>query len=168
MNVPQPMKSIPYQQAPLPFEARSAMHPDELVLEGIVVTQDAAGHANIAPMGPRVDRAITRLLLRPFRTAHTYQNLQATHYGVFHITDDVELLARAAIGRLQPPPDLAPIDNFPCPRLADACAGSLSKSNRWTNLLSEFPFSAPSLPTVNCGPFSASTAPSTLFSKPQY
>jgi hypothetical protein len=97
------------------------MHPDELVLEGIVVTQDNAAHTNIAPMGPRVDRAITRLLLRPFRTAHTYQNLKATGCGVFHITDDVELLARAAIGRLQPPPDLAPIDNLSCPRLADTC-----------------------------------------------
>jgi len=115
------MKSIPYQPAQLPFEARSAMHSDELVLEGIVVTQDAAGHANIAPMGPRVDRAITRLLLRPFRTAHTYQNLRATRCGVFHITDDVELLARAAIGQLQSPPDLVPIDSFSCPRLADAC-----------------------------------------------
>jgi len=72
-------------------------------------------------MGPRVDRTITRLLLRPFRTADTYQNLKATGCGVFHITDDVELLARAAIGRLQPPPDLAPIDNFPCPRLVDTC-----------------------------------------------
>jgi uncharacterized protein len=115
------MKSIPYHQVPLLFESRPAMYPDELVLEGIVVTQDTAGRANIAPMGPRVDRAITRLLLRPFCTAHTYQNLKTTGCGVFHITDDVELLARAAIGQLQPTPDLAPIDSFPCPRLADTC-----------------------------------------------
>jgi hypothetical protein len=97
------------------------MDPDELVLEGIVVTLDAAGHANIAPMGPRVDREITRLLLRPFRTSQTYQNLKATGCGVFHVTDDVELLARAAISQLQPAPSLVPIDDFACPRLADAC-----------------------------------------------
>ena len=97
------------------------MHPEELVLEGIVVTLDAAGHPNIAPMGPRVDRDITRLLLRPFRTSQTYQNLKATGCGVLHITDDVELLARAAVGQLQPTPDMAPISHFPCPRIADVC-----------------------------------------------
>ena len=97
------------------------MHSDELVVEGIVVTQDGAGHANIAPMGPRVDREITRLLLRPFRTAHTYQNLKVTGFGVFHITDDVELFSCFAIGQLRPQPHLLPIDNFPCPRLADTC-----------------------------------------------
>jgi uncharacterized protein len=97
------------------------MHFDELVLEGIVVTLDAAGQPNIAPMGPRVDREISRLLFRPFPSSQTYQNLKATGCGVFHVTDDVELLARAAVGQLQPPPDLAPIKDFPCPRLADAC-----------------------------------------------
>jgi hypothetical protein len=97
------------------------MSPDELVLEGIVITLDSAGHANIAPMGPRVDRAITRLVLRPYSTSHTYQNLKATGRGVFHITDDVELLARAAVGQLQPPPSLTPINGFLCPRLADVC-----------------------------------------------
>src|SRR5262245_8856025 len=97
------------------------MRVDELVLEGIVVTQDAAGRSNVAPMGPHVDRAITRLLLRPFPSSHTYQNLQATSCGVFHITDDVELLARAAVGQFQTPPELTSIEKFPCPRLADAC-----------------------------------------------
>jgi uncharacterized protein len=96
------------------------MNHDELILEGIVVTLDAAGQANIAPMGPRVDRAIRRLFLRPFRTSHTYQNLRATGCGVFHVTDDVELLARAAVGGM-PPPELVLIESFACPRLADAC-----------------------------------------------
>ena len=94
---------------------------DELILEGIVVTQDEAGGANIAPMGPRVDRGLTRLLLRPFQTAQTYRNLKTSRCGVFHVTDDVELLARAAVGQLDPSPALVPIENFPCPRLADAC-----------------------------------------------
>ncbi len=95
--------------------------PDELVLEGIVVTIDAAGQPNIAPMGPRVDRDITRLLLRPFPTSHTYQNLKATGCGVFHITDDVELMARAAVGQFLSPPTLVPVGNSRCPRLADTC-----------------------------------------------
>jgi hypothetical protein len=71
---------------------------DEPILEGIVVTLDDQGIPNIAPMGPRVDRQISRLVLRPFQTAQTYRNLKATGCGVFHITDDVELLARAAVG----------------------------------------------------------------------
>jgi hypothetical protein len=94
---------------------------DELILEGIVVTVDAEGAPNIAPMGPRVDRDISRLLLRPFQTSQTYRNLKATSCGVFHVTDDVDLLARAAVGQLNPPPNLTSIGGFPCPRLADAC-----------------------------------------------
>ena len=63
--------------------------PDEPILEGLVVTLDAAGAANVAPMGPRVDRAISRLVLRPFQTSQTYQNLKQTGRGVFHVIDDV-------------------------------------------------------------------------------
>jgi uncharacterized protein len=94
---------------------------DDLILEGIVVTLDSAGNANVAPMGPRVDRSITRLVLRPFQTAQTYRNLKATGSGVFHVTDDVELLAHAAVGLLEQPPPFVPIDGFLCPRLADTC-----------------------------------------------
>ena len=94
---------------------------DQLILEGIVVTQDAGGAVNIAPMGPRVDRGLTRLVLRPFQTAQTYRNLKASGCGVFHVTDDAEMLARAAVGTLDPPPALVRIENFPCPRLAEAC-----------------------------------------------
>jgi hypothetical protein len=61
-----------------------------------------------------------RFALRPFRTSQTYLNLQAHGEGVFHVTDDVLLLARAAVGRLDPPP------MFPAQRikgwvLCDAC-----------------------------------------------
>src|SRR5262245_55936049 len=97
------------------------MMTDELILEGIVVTLDAAGRPNIAPMGPLVDRDVARLVLRPYQTAQTYKNLKASGYGVFHVTDDVELLAHAAVEVLQPPPDLLPVPGFACPRLADAC-----------------------------------------------
>ncbi len=39
-----------------------------------------------------------RFVLRPFRTSTTYRNLKAHGEGVLHITDDVLLLARTAIG----------------------------------------------------------------------
>jgi uncharacterized protein len=102
-------------------DLRTGEQKDEPILEGIVVSLDGAGRPNIAPMGPRLDRDITRLLLRPFRTSQTYQNLKATGCGVFHVTDDVELLARAAVGRLESDPALTPVAGFSCPRLADVC-----------------------------------------------
>src|SRR5262249_5013344 len=77
--------------------------------------------ANIAPMGPRVNREITRLVLRPFQTSQTYCNLKASGRGTFHVTDDVELLARAAVGEFDVPPILVPVEGFPCPRLSDPC-----------------------------------------------
>ena len=76
-----------------------------MILEGIVTTVSAAGEINIAPMGPRVEPTMERLLLRPFRTSRTYRNLREHPEGVFHITDDVLLLAQAAIGVVAPLPD---------------------------------------------------------------
>ncbi len=72
---------------------------DARILEGIVTTMDVAGVLNVAPMGPKI---ITgnwdTFLLRPFRSSTTYRNLKATREGVLHITDDVLILARTAIG----------------------------------------------------------------------
>lgn len=72
-----------------------------MILEGIVTTLDAAGVLNVAPMGPDVEEGSPRLVLRPFATSTTYRNLAATGQGVLHVTDDVLMLARAAIGRLE-------------------------------------------------------------------
>jgi hypothetical protein len=94
---------------------------DELILEGVVVTLNLDGSPNIAPMGPRVDRDITRLVLRPFRTSQTYQNLKRQPEGVLHVTDDVELIARAAIGQPDPLPPLVPLESIRVLRLADCC-----------------------------------------------
>lgn len=77
-----------------------------MILEGLVTTTNADGTPHIAPMGPLVDEAGTELLLRPFRTSTTFANLQRTGVGVFHVTDDVEMLARAAVGRLETLPPL--------------------------------------------------------------
>ena len=70
-----------------------------MILEAIVTTLDAAGALNIAPMGPRVEPDMSRFALRPYKTSTTYRNLVAHGEGVLHVTDDVLLLARAAIGR---------------------------------------------------------------------
>src|SRR5262245_37011270 len=75
-----------------------------MILEGIVTTVSPAGEVNVAPMGPRVAPAFDRFVLRPFPTAHTYQNLKAHGEGVLHVCDDVLLLARAAVGKVEPPP----------------------------------------------------------------
>jgi hypothetical protein len=72
-------------------------------------------------MGPRVDAGMARFVLRPFRTSRTYQNLKAQGEGVLHVTDDVLLLARAALGPVEPPPPLLPAGAVRGVILADAC-----------------------------------------------
>src|SRR5262249_3267870 len=79
-----------------------------MILEGIVTTVSPEGRVHLAPMGPRVGPTLDRFLLRPFRTAQTYRNLKAHGEGVFHVTDDVLLLARAALGPVEPLPPLSP------------------------------------------------------------
>ncbi len=74
--------------------------PDGLLLEGIVSSLNADATPHIAPMGPIVNADFSRLRLRPFRSSTTYQNLKRTGQGVLHVTDDVELFARAAVGAL--------------------------------------------------------------------
>ncbi len=82
----------------------STPFPQGIILEGLVTTTDAQGQVNLAPMGPRVLDQWRRLVLRPFEGSRTLANLRATGRGVFHIIDDVELLARCAIGLREPLP----------------------------------------------------------------
>jgi hypothetical protein len=90
-----------------------------MILEGIVTTLNPAGALNVAPMGPKVDPELSmaQFVLRPFRTSTTYQNLKAHGEGVFHVMDDVLLLAQTAIG-LAPSP-------APATRLADVITGRI-------------------------------------------
>src|SRR3954453_2082936 len=92
-----------------------------MILEGIVTTLAPDGAINIAPMGPIVDAAMQRLVPRPFRTAQTYRNLKAHGEGVLHVTDDVLLLARSALGPVEPPPDLFRAEKVRGWVLGDAC-----------------------------------------------
>lgn len=93
---------------------------DRLILEGVVTTLNEDGTVNASPMGPVVDRGLTQMTLKPFSTSRTCQNLLRCPEGVVHVTDDVELIAAAAIGKLES------IETRPAKRirgqvLGDAC-----------------------------------------------
>ena len=97
-----------------------------MILEGIITTLSATGEVNIAPMGPKVEMdpetgELRHFTLRPYRTAKTFANLMAHGEGVLHVTDDVLLLARSAVGMLQPLPDLVPAMRVRGWVLADTC-----------------------------------------------
>jgi hypothetical protein len=94
---------------------------EEMILEGIVTTVSPEGEVNIAPMGPAVEPDMSRFLLRPFPTAQTYRNLKAHGEGVLHVTDDVWLLARAAVSSVSPLPPLVPASRVRGFVLAEAC-----------------------------------------------
>jgi hypothetical protein len=72
-------------------------------------------------MGPLVNDKMVYFCLRPYRTSATYRNLQRTGEGVFHVTDDVLLLAQAAVGDPDPPPELRVAAAVAGKILVDAC-----------------------------------------------
>lgn len=91
-----------------------------MILEGIVTTRNDDGTTNVAPMGPTFDEYRPKtIVLRPFRTARTYENLRRRPEGVFHVTDDVLLLAEATLGMARPA--LVPASEVGVDRLADCC-----------------------------------------------
>ena len=107
-----------------------------MILEGIVTTINDDGTTNISPMGPAVDVSMSWLILRLYQSSTTYHNLKRSGEGVLHVTDDVELLARAAIGRVDPLPELLEAEAVQGRILADACrwyafrVRSLDESNQ--------------------------------------
>ena len=94
-----------------------------MILEGLVTTTNPDGSPHLAPMGPRVDPdpCATTFLLRPFRTSHTYRNLARHGEGVLHVTDDVLLMAQAAVGAVDPFPAVRPAERVMGYVLTDAC-----------------------------------------------
>ena len=92
-----------------------------MILEALVTTLDADGRPHLAPMGPRVDPDFRRILLRPFPTSHTYANLRRAGEGVLHVTDDVLLLAKAAVGKVGEFPRTTPAERVHGVVLADSC-----------------------------------------------
>jgi hypothetical protein len=75
-----------------------------MIVEGLVTTTDADGKPHLSPMGPTVSGDFESLLLRPFPTSNTYQNLVRHGEGVFHVTDDARPIAYAAVGKAVLPP----------------------------------------------------------------
>lgn len=70
-----------------------------MIIEGLLTTLDSAGRPHLAPMGPEVDAVPFDLLrLKPFASSQSGRNLRDRRRGIFHATDDVALIARAAIG----------------------------------------------------------------------
>jgi hypothetical protein len=94
---------------------------EELVIEGIVTTINADGEVNIAPMGPKVNRQFRHMTLRPFKTSQTYKNLKQHPEGVFHVVDDVLLLAQTAVGQISEQPMMLMSDHVNGYYLRDAC-----------------------------------------------
>lgn len=92
-----------------------------MILEGLVTTTDVSGRMHLAPMGPIVDAEMRTLLLRPFPSSQTYQNLAVHGEGVFHITDDAALIARAALGKLEELPSAEKAQNISGFVLNDCC-----------------------------------------------
>ena len=94
-----------------------------MILEGLVTTLHSDGRVNIAPMGPQVvgGDELLRFVLRPYQTATTYRNLKLHGEGVLHVTDDVWLLARAAVGPVEPVPEMFPASKVRGHVLASAC-----------------------------------------------
>lgn len=111
-----------------------------MIVEGIVTTRDENGDVHIAPMGPIVEPDMRRLTLRPFRSAQTFHNLRRERQGVFHVTDDVWLLATSAVSRTIPVPPLARAQRVNGFVLSDACrwfefeVESLDESDERTTL----------------------------------
>jgi len=100
-----------------------------MILEGLITSCDAAGGLHLAAMGPEVDEAaclggaIEQLVLKPFETSQTAANLARLPEGVFHLSDDVLLLARVVTGSLAALPACRPAVGVRGWVLADACRG---------------------------------------------
>ena len=92
-----------------------------MIVEGIVTSVDASGRLNVAPMGPIVEGDFASLLLRPFQPSTTFSNLSETRCGVFHVVDQVDVIAKAAIGRLDVLPEVEPATRVNGFVLRDCC-----------------------------------------------
>ena len=97
-----------------------------MILEAIVTTINVDGTANVSPMGPTVpgnpeSGTLEKFTLRPFATSQTFANLKRTKMGVLHVTDDVKMFARAAIGQPDPLPEFRDAVKIAGKVITDAC-----------------------------------------------
>ena len=92
-----------------------------MILEGIVTTLNADGSLNIAPQGPIIAPDWSQLTFRPFPASQTFANLSRDRCGVFHVVDDVLLLAQTALDLHHAEPPTLPAPHIPGHILADCC-----------------------------------------------
>lgn len=74
-----------------------------MILEGILTTETSDGGMHVSPIGPHVNRELTRWELKPFKTSNTFGNLRRSNRGVFHIVDDGLLMVQAVLGLCNAP-----------------------------------------------------------------
>lgn len=76
-----------------------------MIIEGLITTVDLEGTVNLAPMGPIVNGDFESFLLRPWKGSQTYSNLCAGDTAVFHVVDEVDLIAKSVMKTVsQSPP----------------------------------------------------------------
>lgn len=92
-----------------------------MIIEGLITTTNPDGQANVAPMGPIVEGEFQTMLLRPWKGSTTYQNLSTCDDAVFHVVDEVDLIAEAAIRRLTHVPPMLPAKVVEGKILEDCC-----------------------------------------------
>jgi hypothetical protein len=92
-----------------------------MIIETVVTTLNEDGSVNLAPMGPVVDTDWSEFELRPFETSSTLENLKRSGQGIVHITDDVELIVRAATHQLLELPALEAGRQVDVPAICGAC-----------------------------------------------
>ena len=93
----------------------------KLIIEGLMTSLNEDGTVNLSPMGSQIDSTNEQICFRPFKTARSYGNVMRTKQAVFHVTDDANLIARAAVGGVAPLPLMIPLNNGSAFRLADTC-----------------------------------------------
>jgi hypothetical protein len=92
-----------------------------MIIEGLVTSIDPTERLNVAPMGPVVVGNFEALILRPFQPSATFRNLSTLRAGVFHITDQVDIIAKAVTGTLTTLPPTEPARSIPGRVLSDCC-----------------------------------------------
>ena len=93
----------------------------QLVVEGLLLTCGVDGSFNLSPMGVRFSTNDEMILLRPFKSSRSYRNLKQIPEAVFHVTDDVHLIARSALGDFTSLPPVTEIKDSSMCRLSDTC-----------------------------------------------
>ena len=92
-----------------------------MIVEGVLTTRNVDNSTHLAAMGPVVDERLEHFLLRPYQTSTTFLNLARGGEAVFHVTDDVELLVRAALNLIHAPPTLRPAQCIDGQVIQSAC-----------------------------------------------